>query len=122
MESIRNIMDFTRDTMEAGESLDDIMSMFRRIVVVVALEKTDWHFQKAAALLGVHRNTFTRIAMEYGLNGKEIRKCRAMERRAKRDVEQRRAVATKRTRDKEAAQAWVNQVASNYSATERRLM
>jgi two-component system nitrogen regulation response regulator GlnG len=56
-----------------GESplLDAALPQFERVLIRVALKRTEGHRQEAARLLGWGRNTLTRKLKELGMNGAE---------------------------------------------------
>jgi len=57
----------------AGDAplLDAALPQFERVLIRVALRRTQGHRQEAAKLLGWGRNTLTRKLRELGMNGDE---------------------------------------------------
>jgi DNA-binding NtrC family response regulator len=63
--------------LEAGQTLEQVLGAVRRHAVTVTVKHESGHCQRAAAKLGIHRNTVTRILAECGTPQTTGRKRRA---------------------------------------------
>lgn len=59
---------------EAGLSLREHMMLSRTAYIVAALEHTQGNVVQAARLIGLHRNTLSRLIAMYSVNVNELRK------------------------------------------------